>query len=74
MLIFSTSQEIRLWNSSRPVLKSKSSLIVENYSYITSVDYHYEKKKIFWMDQQYATIFSINYINNHAENKVTIKI
>lgn len=70
MLIYSTAKEIRLLNTSRPILKSKSFSIVDNYTYITSIDYHYEKKKIFWMDQHLESIFSIDYVGNTAKNRV----
>lgn len=70
MLIYSTAKEIRLLNSSRPISKSKSFIIVENYTYITSIDYHYEKKKIFWVDQHLESIFSVDYTGNSAKNKV----
>lgn len=72
MLIYSTAKEIRLINSSRP--KSKPYIIVQNYTFIASVDYHYEKKKIFWVDQHIESIFSIDYKNNYAENKVRCKL
>lgn len=68
MLIYSTTREIRLFNSSRP--KLKPTIILQNYTSIVSIDYHYEKKKIFWVDQQSQSIFSIDYKNNYAENKV----
>lgn len=70
MLICSTAKEIRLLNSSRPSFKLKSFIVVENYTYITSIDYHYEKKKIFWMNQHYESIFSIDYSNNSPKQKV----
>lgn len=72
MLIYSTAKEIRLINSSRS--KSKSYIIVQNYTFIASVDYHYAKKKIFWVDQQIESIFSIDYKHNYAENKVRSKL
>lgn len=68
MLIYSTTREIRLFNSSRP--KPKPYIILQNYTSIVSIDYHYEKKKIFWVDQQSQSIFSIDYKYNYAENKV----
>lgn len=71
MLIYSTAKEIRLFNASRP--KQKPYIILQNYTSIASIDYHYEKKKIFWVDQHSQSIFSIDYKNNYAENKVSNK-
>lgn len=71
MLIYSTAKEIRLFSASRP--KQKPSIILQNYTSIASIDYHYEKKKIFWVDQHSQSIFSIDYKNNIVENKVNNK-
>ncbi|XP_056645747.1 low-density lipoprotein receptor-related protein 6 [Diorhabda sublineata] len=74
LLLYSTVYEIRLVNSSRAY---KPEIIFKNTknstSYISTFDYHYALRKIFWGDHENESIFSINYYSKgNASNKVEI--
>lgn len=74
LLLYSTVYEIRLVNSSRAY---KPDIIFKNTknstSYISTFDYHYALKKIFWGDHENESIFSINYYSKgNSSNKVEI--
>ncbi|XP_018572633.1 low-density lipoprotein receptor-related protein 6 isoform X2 [Anoplophora glabripennis] len=74
LLLYSTTKDIRLVNSSArgSSYKLKPIIIVKNYSYIAAIDYHFENKKIFWADHELETIYSIDYDGVAAKNKVEI--
>lgn len=70
MLLYSTTKDIRLVNSNRGNNKAKPITVVKNYTYIAAIDYHYEKKKIFWADHNLEAIFSVDFDGISTNNKV----
>nr|CAH7753133.1 unnamed protein product [Callosobruchus chinensis] len=69
LLLYSTTTDIRLVSSIRANNKGKPVILVKNYTYIAAIDYHFEKRKIFWVDHELGTIFSIDYDGVAAKNK-----
>ncbi|KAJ8981147.1 hypothetical protein NQ317_013812, partial [Molorchus minor] len=74
LLLFSTTKDIRVVNSTTRGnnFKLKPIIVVKNYSYIAAIDFHFEKKKVFWVDHESEGVFGIDYDGVVAKNKVEI--
>lgn len=72
LLLYSTKTDIRISNTTHNrYTKIKTTIIVQNLTHGTSLDYHYEQKKICWTDHDQETIQCIQYNGVGAENKVS---
>ncbi|CAH1173635.1 unnamed protein product [Phaedon cochleariae] len=72
LLLYSTTEDIRLVNSSREYSRGKSVTLVKNYTFIAAIDFHYDLGKVFWVDHENETIFGIDYKDGTVKNKVEI--
>ncbi|XP_030745699.1 low-density lipoprotein receptor-related protein 6 [Sitophilus oryzae] len=71
-LVYSTTKDIRNLTFIKNRENQKPKIIIRNYTYIASIDFHYEKEMMCWSDQELLGIFCGHYDNNIAENKVKV--
>jgi len=71
-LLLSTTRDIRVITASTPNKnpKMKFTTIVKNYTYISTLDFHYEYRKICWADHEIESIQCCQLNGTVIENKV----
>lgn len=73
-LLLSTTRDIRLITANTPNKnpKMKFTTIVKNYTYISTLDFHYEYRKICWADHEIESIQCCQLNGTVIENKTDI--
>ncbi|XP_050299730.1 low-density lipoprotein receptor-related protein 6 [Anthonomus grandis grandis] len=73
-ILFSTTKEIKVITStfSGKNQKVKATTIIKNFTYIPSIDFHFEQKKICWADHDLEEIQCCHYDQGVVENKTEI--
>ncbi|XP_066141061.1 low-density lipoprotein receptor-related protein 6 isoform X1 [Euwallacea fornicatus] len=73
-LLYSATKDIRMVTSTfdSKNQKVKPTTIIKNYTYISTIDFHYDYKRICWADHELESIQCCDFNGTIAENKTEI--